>query len=349
MTDKQSLTPSPVSSDAESGVRSRLAGFWLKYGNWGALALVFLLASIFSPRDLSTGQNVFLKPDNLIDILRQISEGGILAVGMTLVVLLAGIDLSVGSVLALGATLSAVLLLNHHWPAWAVFIVVLMTGAAAGFLNGAVSVWGRVQPFVVTLAAMTIFRGAARLLTDGNALPLESFGHGPGQVDPVFGILAERVDGIIPVPVIILLVVVAVCHIWMSRTAIGRHVYAIGGNRKAAVLSGLPVRRVIIIMYCVCSLLACLAGMIHAAQFQQASPASDGQGYELTAIAATVIGGASLFGGQGTVVGALAGALIMGIIDNFLGIHNVTEHWRLVIQGLIILAAVLLQRGRDEE
>lgn len=336
-----------VQSPVRAAMRHRFGVFWMRYGNWGAFVLVFVLASLFSPRDLN-GHNVFLKPDNLVDVLRQISEVGILAVGMTLVVLLGGIDLSVGAVVGLGSTIAAELLVNRGLPTIAVFPIVLVTGLVVGLLNSGFIVWGRVQPFVVTLAAMTAIRGAARLVSDGNSIAVESFGHHAGQADPLFALLAARLFGdFLPVPVIILLLVVLITNTWMSRTVTGRYVYATGGNLQSAILSGLPVKRITFMMYGVCSLLAALTGMIHAAQFQQANPATDGDGYELLAIAATVIGGASLFGGRGTVVGALAGALIIGVIDNFLGIHNVNSHWRLIIQGLIILVAVLLQRGRE--
>jgi ribose transport system permease protein len=319
------------------------------------------MAVAFSPR--VEGQNAFLSATNLVNVLRQVSETGILAVGMTLVILTGGIDLSVGSVVAFAATLGALLLapgdlresapallqplLTQSWPALAAVPVVLTVGAGLGAAQGLVITRGRIQAFVVTLAGMAVFRGLARYLSDGNSIGL-TFGRGPGEADPAFGWLGARIlNEQLPVPVLILLATVALVHVWLSRSRVGRHVYAIGGSEQATRLSGVNVNGVKTLVYTLSALLATLAGLIHAAQQSQGSP-NDAVGYELSAIAAAVIGGASLSGGIGTITGTLAGTLVIGIIDNFLALRQVNPHLRLVLSGLIIVAAVLLQRRSRE-
>ncbi len=315
-----------------------------------ALALVFLVAVLFSPKD--QGQLIFLRPQNLVNILRQVSETGIMAVGMTLVILLGGIDLSVGSVVALTATSSAWLLMESGLSAGLAVLISLAVAGLLGLLNGVIVTRGRMQPFVVTLAAMSWARGFARLLSNGQSIPI-AYGHGPGQADPAFGMLVTRLfNDFLPLQVLLMLAVMGVAHWWLTRSRMGRHVYAIGGGERASRLSGVPVRRVKVLIYAVCSLLAGLAGVVHAAQLEQGNP-NDGIGYELDAIAAAVIGGTSLMGGIGSISGTLLGTLTIGIIDNALGLifslDPRSPHYRIVLKGVIIVVAVLLQRSRTEE
>lgn len=321
-----------------------------RYSSVAALAVVFLVAVIFSPKD--QGEIIFLRLDNQINILRQVSETGILAVGMTLVILLGGIDLSVGSVVALTATSSAWLLMDRGMGAGAAILLSLVAAGALGWLNGVIITKGRMQPFVVTLAAMSWDRGLARLLSNGQSIPI-AYGTGPGEADPSFSLIVVRLfHDSLPIQALIMLAVAFAAHQWLTRSRMGRHIYAIGGGEKASRLSGVPVRRVKITVFALCGLLAGLAGIIHAAQLEQGNP-NDGIGYELDAIAATVIGGTSLMGGVGSITGTLLGTLTIGVIDNALGLifslDPRSPHYRIVLKGVIIVVAVLLQRARDEE
>jgi ribose transport system permease protein len=302
------------------------------------LIVVFVLACVFSPT--RRGELVFLNVGNLTDILRQISEKGILAVGMTFVILAGGIDLSVGSVLALAATLSAVLLMNWGLGAPAAVALVLVAGLAVGAVNAAVITVGRIQSFVVTLAMMSAARGLARLASGGSGVEI---GYGAGGADPSFALVGAKIGSYVPIPAIIFLATVAIAWVVLNRTRFGRHVQAIGSNEVASRLSGVATNRVRFGVFAISGLLAALAGLIHCAQLEQGNP-NDGVAYELDAIAAVVIGGTSLMGGTGTVVGTLVGTLIIGIINNILGLNNVSADLQLILKGAIIVGAVLLQR-----
>jgi ribose transport system permease protein len=302
------------------------------------LAAVTVLACVFSP--VRRGELLFLEPGNLSDILRQVSERGILAVGMTFVILAGAIDLSVGSVLAFAATLSAVMLMRGGYGTAATVGAVLLAGLAIGVLNALVVTKGRVQAFVVTLAMMSAARGAARLVSGGSGVEI---GYGPGGAPASFAALGGRLGGFVPTPALIFLLTVAGAWIVLNTTRFGRHVRAVGSNEAATRLSGVPVDRVKLGVFAICSLLAALAGVVHCAQLEQGNP-NDGVAYELDAIAAAVIGGTALSGGTGTVVGTLAGTLIIGVINNVLGLNNVDANLQLILKGVIIVGAVLLQR-----
>jgi ribose transport system permease protein len=302
------------------------------------LIVVFVLACVFSPA--RRGDLVFLNVGNLTDILRQVSEKGILAVGMTFVILAGGIDLSVGSVLALAATLSAVLLMGSGLGAPAAVAAVLAAGLAVGAINAAVITLGRIQSFVVTLAMMSAARGLARLASGGSGVEI---GYGAGGADPNFGLLGAKIGPYVPIPALIFLATVAVAWVVLNKTKFGRHVHAVGSNEVASRLSGVSTGGVKFWVFAISGLLAALAGVIHCAQLEQGNP-NDGVAYELDAIAAVVIGGTSLSGGTGTVVGTLVGTLIIGIINNILGLNNVPADLQLILKGAIIVGAVLLQR-----
>ena len=311
-------------------------------GPWPVLLLVFVAACVCSP--IRRGELVFLDPSNLTEIVRMVSVKGILAVGMTLVIITGGIDLSVGAILAFASTMAAVLLMQRHMSAIPTIFLTLLPGIAFGVLAGLLITWGRFQPFVATLALMIAIRGAARLITGGPSQPI---GYGPDGADPAFAWIAYRFDlWFIPIPAqaILFLVVVGVFHILLSKTRYGRNVYAIGGNQEAARLAGINVGFTIIVTYALSGLLSALGGIIQCAQLVQGNPASDGLAYELDAIAAAVIGGTSLAGGVGRVIDTLAGALIIGIIINVLNLQNVDSNVQYVLKGAIIIAAVFLQR-----
>jgi ribose transport system permease protein len=222
-------------------------------------------------------------------------------------------------------------------------ITVLAIGVAFGVFNGIIHAKLSIQAFIVTLASMSIARGFARFWSGGIGIPI-TYGNEANLAPPIFGILAERIWGI-PVPAICFLVIGITFSIILKTTRFGRYVYAIGGNETASHLSGINVDRVKIMIFTICSALCAVAGMIHAAQLSQGSP-NDGTGYELNAIAAVAIGGTSLAGGKGTIIGTIVGALILGILDNMLGLKNVNSNLQLVVKGLIIIIAVVLQRDR---
>lgn len=304
------------------------------------LVIVIVLAIAFSP--VRNDTNLFLSQRNLSNVTRDVSETGILAVGMLLVIIIGGIDLSVGSVVALAATGGAYLLMRDHVPAYAAIGLILSMGLAIGWFNGWVSERFRVPAFVTTLAMLSIARGLAVIWSNRIAVPLS---YGEGGADPAFEAIGNRIDGVVPVPAIIMLVVALVMAAILRYSPFGRYLYAIGGNETAARLSGVAVSRVKITAFMLCTFFAALTGIVHAAQLDQGSP-NEAVGYELNAIAAVVIGGASLAGGKGTIAGAIAGAFILGILDNMLSLNNVDSAAQLVIKGLIVIGAVAIQQVR---
>jgi ABC-type sugar transport system ATPase subunit/ribose/xylose/arabinose/galactoside ABC-type transport system permease subunit len=317
--------------------RERLA----RYAGAFGLALVLVLSVVFSP--VRGGRLVFLDLGNLTDILRQVAEKGILAVGMTAVVISGGIDLSVGSVLAFGATLAAILLMKTGMGMLLTGLLVVVASAGWGLLNGVVVARWRLPAFIATLATMSAARGAARYMSGGAAIPL---GFGAGGAPSSVRALAAPVLPYVPAPALIFLLSALAVHLWLARTRSGRYLYAIGDNETAARLSGVRVVWHKASVYVVCAGLAGLAGLVHCAQLEQGNP-NDGVAYELDAIAAAVIGGTSLSGGTGTVAGTIIGILIIGIINNSMGLNNVDADLQLILKGVIIIAAVWLQRRRS--
>ncbi|MEN2767823.1 ABC transporter permease subunit [Ornithinibacillus xuwenensis] len=281
----------------------------------------------------------FFTVDNILNLLRQISINALIAFGMTFVILTAGIDLSVGSILALGSALTAGLLTSGMDPLLAVFIG-LIIGLVLGAVNGLVITKGKVAPFIATLATMTIYRGATLVFTDGrpitglsDSFTFEMIGKGY-----VFGI---------PFPVLLMLVIFGILFFVLRKTVFGRQVYAIGGNEEAAILSGIKADRVKIWVYSLTGMLSVLAGIILTSRLNSAQPTA-GTSFELDAIAAVVIGGTSLAGGKGRIVGTLIGALIIGVIDNGLNLLNVSSFYQQIVKGGIILLAVLLDRRQSK-
>lgn len=314
-----------------------------------ALAVLSIAAAITAPGFLTLG--------NLTTILLHVSVNAMLALGMTFVIVTGGIDLSVGSLLALAGVLAAAALtgngtlgaLGVGGAAVLALLVGLGTGTAVGALNGAATAYGRIAPFVVTLATMTIARGAARLITGG--VPI---GYPPAD-DPLFAQKGAALDALhaigggripvpglergFPVPAVIMLVIVAAGAFVLTRTRFGRYVYAIGGNEEAARLAGVPVKTVKLGAYAISGFCAGLAGVLLVGQLRSGGPDA-GQLYELNAIAAAVIGGASLLGGVGTAWGALIGALLIGVLNNSLDLLGVQSFWQEIAKGVIILLAV---------
>ncbi|MFF4599669.1 ABC transporter permease [Amycolatopsis sp. NPDC001319] len=306
------------------------------------LVVVFAAAIVFSPSN--DGELVFLGADNLLNVVRAISEIGILAVGMTLVILVGGIDLSVGSVLGLASVGVAELLTTNDWALVPAVLAILALGLGFGLVQGVASARFRIQSFIVTLAGMQIARGLARMWSGGEGVSI-TYGDGPGQAPVPFSLLGERTfNGTVPIPALIFVVVAALAMVLLRFSAFSRHIYAIGGNEKAARLSGVPVVRVKVLVFGICGLLAALAGIVHAGQLNFGGP-NDGSGYELNAIA-VVIGGTSLSGGRGTVLGTVAGALLVGVLDNILQLNNIDSNVQLIVVGVVIVFAAGLQRLR---
>jgi ribose transport system permease protein len=304
------------------------------------LVLILILGTILSPR-ATDGSIVFLSPGNLTDVLLQQSEIGIIALAMTFVIIGAGIDLSVGSVLSLSACVSALMMMvwNTHGPAFmqigAAVGASLLAGALIGGLNGMVITRIRLQPFVMTLATMIGVRGFTKWLT-GNVNVDLGFGAIPsGQFAELFSSKGFAIT--------LWIVLAIVAHLILTRTVYGRYLRAIGENERASAYTGLPVRGVRLAAYIGCGALAALAGLIHAARSHQGNP-NDGVGYELDAIAAVVIGGTALAGGRGSIIGTVTGTLVLGLLTNVLRLHMVDSNLELMIKAVIIIAAVWLQR-----
>ncbi|MEV0431305.1 ABC transporter permease [Micromonospora sp. NPDC050495] len=307
-----------------------------------ALPVVFAVAILASPR--RDGEILFLSAGNLGNIVRAVSEIGIIAVGMTFVILLGGIDLSVGAILGLSAVGTATLMVDSGLGILPAVAAVLVLGGLFGAVQGYAIARLGIQSFIVTLAGLQVARGLARIWSGGLGIPI-AYGDGPQQAPPAFELLNGSINGVLPVPAVLFIAIGVAAIAVLRTTAFARHVYAIGGNEKAARLSGVPVTRVKVAVFAVAGLLAAVAGVVHAGQLNQGSP-NDGAGYELDAIAAVVIGGTSLAGGSGSMGGTLAGALLLGILNNILALNNIDANVQLLIKGLVIVAAAALQKLR---
>jgi len=344
-----------ASSDAQAGApgpQSRsvwrvLLGLVSEYRGLLALLLVFVIGAVVSPVNPQTGERVFLTLRTQKNILFEYAEYGILAAGMTLVILSAGIDLSVGSVLGFSAMLFAIFLVQLGWPPAVAIVLCLLAGAAMGSVSGVLVARWRVQPFVATLAMMVAARGAAKLVSGGIKVQPGLPGYARTTDPPVFEALTRPVFGTF-VPPITLIFLGTIVALWVvvRYTRYGRYLYAIGGNEEAARLSGIRVGYVKVVTYALCGLCAALAGISNAARQTLGDPEA-GFTYELDAIAAVVIGGTSLMGGQGGMLLTLVGVLILGYIGKFLSLAGAEEAHRLIAKGLIIIVAVLIQRRRD--
>jgi len=295
----------------------------------------------------------FHSAQNFQNIAQQVSINAIIAVGMTFVIITAGIDLSVGSILGFvgittAMTLMAVPIVHRLGDgAMAAAVVVgLLAGALVGFLNGAAVAWLRMQPFIVTLATMWAIRGAAEVMTDGSPIGIVS-GDAPlaalrnSMLQDKFTVLGMGYLGPFPIAALVAVVIAVIGHILLTRTRIGRHVYALGGNEEAARLSGINVAGIKLFVYTLSGVLSAVAAILLMSKLVSGQPTA-GQGYELYAIAAVVVGGTSLFGGKGSVVGSIIGALIIGVINNGLDLHGISAFWQQIVTGAIILLAVLL-------
>ncbi|WP_420174178.1 ABC transporter permease [Luteococcus sp. OSA5] len=311
-----SATTSVPQSRRLGGVSS----FLLNNGALVGLVVLCLALFIATPR--------FLTVPNLINIGIQSAVTAILAFGMTFVIVTAGIDLSVGAVAALGAMSSAWMFANAGLPGWLTLVVGLLVGLLAGAISGLATAYGKLPAFIATLAMMSVARGLTLVISDGTPLPTA------GAVNT----LGSNV-GALPVPILAMAVAGLLCWFILSRTVLGRSMYAIGGNEEAARLSGIPVARNLVQVYALSGLFAALAGLVLAGRLSSAQPQA-AAGYEMDAIAACVIGGASLSGGAGSATGTLIGAILLAVIRNGLNLMNVSSFWQQVVIGLVIAVAV---------
>jgi len=312
------------------GPIARLPNFISHYGRQlgtlsGLLGLILVLWAL-TPH--------FLTISNLLNIAEQATIIAIVAAGMTFVIITGGIDLAVGSVLAFSGVVMASALLRGL-PLPLALMIGLGVGLACGLVNGLLITVGRLPPFIATLGMMSVARGAALMFTEGR--PISGFAEG-------FRSLATGEVLRVPAPVIIMIVVYVVAHFVLSRTKLGRYSYAIGGNEEAALLSGINVRLYKTMVYGIAGMLSGLAAILLTARLNSAQPIA-GMSYELDAIAATVIGGTSLLGGEGTIAGTLIGALIMAVLRNGLNLLSVSSFFQQVVIGSVIILAVLIDMG----
>lgn len=320
-----SATPATSTTDH----RNRVAGFLSDYGIIVAFIVLCVILSVVSP--------YFLGVNNLLNVLRQVSINGVLAIGMTFVILTRGIDLSVGSVMAFAAMVAASFaVVDSGMPLIVPLTLGLAAGLALGCVNGVMVARFAIPPFVMTLGMLSMARGLTYIYSDG--MPISS-------LSPSFLWLGQGMVAGIPVPVILFAAVFMLAWFTLRYTTFGRYVYAVGGNPTAARLSGIKVSRITFSVYAISGLLCGLAGLMIAARTSAALPQA-GVAYELDAIAAVVIGGTSLAGGKGRIVGTLFGVLIIGVINNGLDLLGVSSFYQQLVKGAIIVVAVMLDRSR---
>ncbi len=316
--------------EATKLLKSSTQSFMQKIGPFIGLLLIVAVISIMSPN--------FLTLHNLLNVLRQVSINALIAFGMTFVILTGGIDLSVGSILALTGAVTASFMAGGMDPLLAMFLGLLL-GAILGAINGIIIAKGHVAPFIATLATMTIYRGLTLVYTEGK--PISGLGDSLS-----FQLLGKGYLLGIPVPVVTMIFAFAVLYFILKKTTFGRRVYAVGGNEEAARLSGISVDRIKIYVYSLTGALAALAALILTSRLNSAQPTA-GSMFELDAIAAVVLGGTSLTGGRGWIVGTVIGALIIGVLNNGLNLIGVSSFFQQVVKGAVILIAVLLDRKKE--
>ncbi|WP_311077795.1 ABC transporter permease subunit [Paenibacillus polymyxa] len=317
-------------NESKSSKGFQMSQITQKLGPLLGLIILVIIVSVLNPS--------FLEPLNILNLLRQVSINALIAFGMTFVILTGGIDLSVGSILALSSAFVANMMLAGFDPILAIIIGCAL-GGVMGMVNGLMITKGKMAPFIATLATMTIFRGLTLVYTNGNPIT----GLGDSLVFQLFG---RGYQFGIPVPAITMLITFAVLWIILHKTPFGRKTYAIGGNEKASIVSGIKVPRVKIWIYSLTGMLSALAGAILTSRLNSAQPTA-GTSYELDAIAAVVLGGTSLSGGRGRIVGTLIGVLIIGTLNNGLNLLGVNSFYQMVVKGIVIAIAVLIDRKKS--
>lgn len=305
----------------KSSVKNNL----LKYKSLIGLLVLCIVISIIAPR--------FFTIANIRNVLTQVSVNAVIAIGMSFVILTGGIDLSVGSILAISGAVAASIIVATGNVFLGV-VTVLVMGMGIGFINGMLVAKGKIQAFIVTLATMTIFRGVTYVFTNGT--PISGLGQG-------FSVIGNKMIAGIPIPIMIMVVIFGIGYYFLTQTRYGRYIYALGGNEDSARLTGINTTKVKTMAYIISGFTAALSGVIITSRIGSASP-NAGVGFELDAIAAIVLGGTSLAGGEGSVVGTIIGALIIGVLNNGLNLMNVSPFYQAIVKGLVILLAVMVEK-----
>ena len=302
--------------------------------NVGILSVLVLLCVI-----VSIATSKFLKPNNLISVLRQISINAYIALGMTLIIILGHIDLSVGAIVAMSGTLTVGFIVTQGLPIPVAILLGILLGMAAGLISGMIVTYFRVPAFIITMAMMNVCSGVAYVYSGGQATRINN--------DFFSAIGTGYLFNTIPLPVVYMIILIIVISFLLGKTKFGTYVYAIGGNREAARLSGVPIKKVEIAVFTISGVLSAFAGLVLCSRMYSGQP-SVGSGYELDAIAACVLGGTSMSGGKGRISGTIFGAMVIGVISNGLNLIGVSSYWQLIVKGLIIACAVLLdsQKGK---
>lgn len=301
------------------------------------IIVAFLVLCVFLSVFPKTSGSFFTR-QNIFNVLRQISTNLFLACGMTMVIILGGIDLSVGSIIALSGCISAGCVARYNLPLPIALLMGLLVGLLVGMFNGAVISKTTIPAFIVTLATMNIAKGLAYVYTGGSPVRV---------VTKEWQFLGAGYAGIFPTPVVILVIVLIITAIIMNKTKMGRHMYAVGGNQQAAEFSGIKVEKVKFFVHAFSGLMAGLAGIVLASRMYSGQPTA-GDGAEMDAIAAVVVGGTSMAGGSGKIGGTIIGGLIIGVLNNGLNLLNVNSFWQYVVKGVVILLAVFLDYFRNK-
>lgn len=301
------------------------------------IIVAFLVLCVFLSVFPKTSGSFFTR-QNIFNVLRQISTNLFLACGMTMVIILGGIDLSVGSIIALSGCISAGCVARYNLPLPIALLMGLLVGLLVGMFNGAVISKTTIPAFIVTLATMNIAKGLAYVYTGGSPVRV---------VTKEWQFLGAGYVGIFPTPVVILVIVLIITAIIMNKTKMGRHMYAVGGNQQAAEFSGIKVEKVKFFVHAFSGLMEGLAGIVLASRMYSGQPTA-GDGAEMDAIAAVVVGGTSMAGGSGKIGGTIIGGLIIGVLNNGLNLLNVNSFWQYVVKGVVILLAVFLDYFRNK-
>lgn len=308
-------------------MKNNLKNMILKYKSLVGLLILCIVISFITPR--------FLSVSNIKNILTQVSVNAVIAVGMSFVILTGGIDLSVGSILAISGAVAASIV-KSTGNLFLAIIVALAIGSIVGLINGILVSKGRIQAFIVTLSTMIIFRGVTYVYTNGT--PISGLGQS-------FSSIGNMMVLGIPIPVVFMVIVFGIAFYVLSQTRYGRYIYALGGNEDSARLSGINTDKIKTLVYVICGAAAALSGIIVTSRIGSASP-NAGVGFELDAIAAVVLGGTTLVGGEGSVVGTIIGALIIGVLNNGLNLMNVSPFYQSIIKGIVILLAVMSEKKK---
>ena len=319
---------------ATSGVGSAVKIYFKE--NLGIIVAFLVLCVFLSIFPKTSGS--FFTRQNIFNVLRQISTNLFLACGMTMVIILGGIDLSVGSIIALSGCISAGCVARYNLPLPIALLMGLLVGLCVGMFNGVVISKTTIPAFIVTLATMNIAKGLAYVYTGGSPVRV---------VTKEWQFLGAGYIGIFPTPVVILIIVLIITAIIMNRTKMGRYMYAVGGNQQAAEFSGIKVEKVKFFVHAFSGLMAGLAGIVLASRMYSGQPTA-GDGAEMDAIAAVVVGGTSMAGGSGKIGGTIIGGLIIGVLNNGLNLLNVNSFWQYVVKGVVILLAVFLDYFRNK-